>query len=127
MRKYNIIALISSIICAIVLIVSTAYGGTMFGYAYTEDTTIYKLQHLYPLTYCFGALVIYCAWRCKSKLYAVVGLLEMLFIPLLLGLIFNDPNSMFIVGWSFIALFCSSGKPNEKKEAKFIQKWKILI
>ena len=98
MKKYNIIALVSSIICAIILIISTACGGTMFGYVYTENQIIYRLQHLYPLTYCFGALVIYCAWRGNSKIYAIVGLLEMLFIPLLLGLIFTDSSSMFIVG-----------------------------
>ena len=95
---YNKIALVSAIVGAIILIISSVFGGTMFGYVYTENPTIYKLQHLFPLTYCFGALVIYCAWRGNSKIYAIVGLLEMLLIPLLLGLLLDDPNSMFIVG-----------------------------
>ena len=97
-NTYNKIALVSAIVGAIILIISSVCGGTMFGYVYTENLTIYKLQHLFPLAYCFGTLVIYCAWRDNSKIYAIVGLLEMLFIPLLLGLLLDNPKSMFVIG-----------------------------
>lgn len=95
-KKYNRLALIFSIIGAIVLISSSICGGTMFGYVHTTDPLVYRVQHLYPLIYCFGALIIYCAWRANSKKYAVIGLLEMLFIPLILGLILNDASTMWL-------------------------------
>lgn len=98
MKALKYTAIVSSILGALCLAVSTYFGGTMFGYMNTDSLLVYRLQHLFPLTYCFGAAVIYCAWRMGSRFFAVVGLLEMLFLPLILGVIFYSPDQMWIQG-----------------------------
>ncbi|MDD6920648.1 MAG: hypothetical protein PUI85_05490 [Eubacteriales bacterium] len=96
MTNYKKIALISSVLSLIILIISSICGATMFGYAHTSNLYIRIIQNLFPLTYIFGGLVIVSAWKLDNKMYAIIGLLETLFLPLLLGLILNNPDTMWI-------------------------------
>lgn len=95
---YRKIALIASIFGLIIFLISTFCGGTMFGYINTDNWIMFKLQHLFPLTYCCGAIVIYSAYKSNSSIYAIIGLLELLFLPFFIGLLIYDPEIMWIQG-----------------------------